>query len=200
MFQSFRKKRVRLPAHSITMIKNLLFLIAFTSLSSDAFRSQIAQISQSAQGRVGVAILVLETGKSADFSGDQQFPMQSVYKLPIGMAVLKAVDGGKVNLEQMVRVEQSDLVPAALHSPIRDKYPKRGVNLSVRELLRLMVAESDGTACDVLLRTVVGPDQVTSYLHGLSTKPDTAVAPDDRDHHRATPDQRASPYRNNRRP
>lgn len=150
------------------MIRNLLLFIAVAFLPSDALRGQIEKISHSAQGRVGVSIMLLETGKSADFDGDQRFPMQSVYKLPIGMAVLNIVDSGKLSLEQKVRVEKGDLVPPALHSPIRDKYPNGGIDLSVRELLRYMVSESDGTACDVFLRTVVGPDQVTGYLHGLN--------------------------------
>jgi beta-lactamase class A len=41
------------------------------------------------------------------------------------------------------------------------------VELSVRDLLRFMVSESDGTACDVLLRLVGGPKFVTRYLRGL---------------------------------
>jgi hypothetical protein len=35
----------------------------------------------------------------------------------------------------------------------------RGVDLSVRDLLRYMVSESDGSACDVLLRTTGGPEE-----------------------------------------
>jgi beta-lactamase class A len=91
--------------------------------------------------------------------------MQSVYKLPIGMAVLAQVDNGKLNLDQQVRVEKSDFVRSGQRSPIRDKNPK-GVELSLRELLRYAVSESDGTASDVLLR-LVGIDAVTRYLNEL---------------------------------
>ena len=71
-------------------------------------RDQIEQISHAAQGRVGVTATVLETGESVTLNGDQQFPMQSVYKFPIGMAVLAQVDQGKLKLDQQVRVEASD--------------------------------------------------------------------------------------------
>jgi beta-lactamase class A len=57
---------------------------------------RIEQISRAAQGRVGVAATVLETGESVALNGEQQFPMQSVYKFPIGMAVLAQVDQGKL--------------------------------------------------------------------------------------------------------
>src|SRR5215813_8851891 len=103
--------------------------------SLNGLREQIEQISQTARGRVGVVVMLLETGASVSLNGTQHFPMQSVYKFPIAMAVLHQVDAGKLKLEQSVSVEKSDLVPARLHSPIRDKYPQ-GVNLSLKELLR----------------------------------------------------------------
>ena len=75
--------------------------------------------------------------------------MQSVYKLPICMAVMKQIDEGKLRLDQKVKIARDDYVPAAAHSPIRDKYPK-GTVLTVNELVRFALSESDGTASDAL--------------------------------------------------
>jgi beta-lactamase class A len=113
-----------------------------------------------------VKATVLETGESVTLNGDQQLPMQSVYKFPIGMTVLAQVDQGKLKLDQQVRVEASDFVSDLQHSPIRDENPQ-GVELSLAELLKYMVSESDGTACDVLLKLVGGPEVVTQYLRDL---------------------------------
>ncbi|MBD2056917.1 class A beta-lactamase, subclass A2 [Oculatella sp. FACHB-28] len=134
--------------------------------SENELYNQIEQISNTAQGRVGVTATVLETGETVTLNGDRQFPMQSVYKFPIGMAVLAQVDQGKLDLEQRVQVQPDDFVSDFQHSPIRDANPQ-GVELSVAELLKYMVSESDGTACDVLLRLVGGPEVVTEYLRGL---------------------------------
>src|SRR6201988_2516183 len=128
-------------------------------------QKQIEQIAAAAKGRVGVAAEVLETGKSVSLNPHEHFPMQSVYKLPIGMAVLAQVDHGKLTLDQRVRVEKSDFVGSGQRSPIRDRNPK-GVELSLRELLRFAVSESDGTASDVLLK-LVGVDAVSKYLNEL---------------------------------
>jgi beta-lactamase class A len=133
---------------------------------TNELRDRIEQISQAARGRVGVKATVLETGESVTLNGDQQFPMQSVYKFPIGMTVLAQVDRGKLKLDQQVRVEASDFVSDLQHSPIRDENPQ-GVELSLAELLKYMVSESDGTACDVLLKLVGGPEVVTQYLRDL---------------------------------
>ena len=134
----------------------------------DELRKQIEQIAALAKGRVGVAAEVLETGASVSLNPQEHFPMQSVYKLPIGMAVLAQVDSGRLSLEQKVRVEKSDFVRSGQLSPIRDKNPN-GVDLSLLEVLRFAVSESDGTASDVLLR-LVGVDSVQQYLNALGIR------------------------------
>jgi beta-lactamase class A len=124
---------------------------------------RIGQIASEAKGRVGVAAVVLETRDAVSLSPHDHFPMQSVYKLPIGMAVLRQVDEGKLKLDERVRVGKSDFVGRGQHSPVRDRNPK-GVELSVGELLRYAISESDGTASDVLLGLVGGAGMVNDYL------------------------------------
>jgi beta-lactamase class A len=142
-------------------------LMAADAPATDGLRRQLEEISRAAQGRVGAAATVLETGESVAVRGDEHFPMQSVYKLPIGMAVLHAVDGGALSLDRKIRIQAADLVPAGVHSPLRDRYPRGGVELSLRDLLGLMIEESDGTASDVLLRLAGGAESVTRFLRGL---------------------------------
>lgn len=131
-----------------------------------ALRDKIEQITREAQGRVGVSAALLETGESFAFNEDGHFPMQSVYKFPIALAVLKQIEQGNLNLEQKIRIEKSDLAPPKLRSPIRDRYPQ-GTELSLSETLKYMVSDSDGTACDVLLKTIGGAETATKYLRDL---------------------------------
>lgn len=135
---------------------------------NDELQKQIARIAAAAKGHVGVAAEVLETGESVSLNPSDRFPMQSVYKLPIGMAVLAEVDSGKLKLERRVRIEKSDYVRIGQHSPIRDKNPN-GVELSLSDILSLAVSESDGTASDVLLK-IVGVEAVMKYLNDLGIK------------------------------
>jgi beta-lactamase class A len=138
---------------------------------TNELRDRIEQISQAARGRVGVKATVLETGESVTLNGNQQFPMQSVYKFPIAMAVLAQVDQGKLKLDQKIRVEASDVLQG---SRILDE-KSQGMEFSLAELLKYMVSESDGTSCDVLLRQVGEPRIVTEYLRGLGVN-DIVVA------------------------
>ena len=127
-----------------------------TKKSSASFHNQIEQITRVSQGRVGVAATELETGESVDLHGDGQFPMQSVYKLPIAMAVLHRVDQGTLTLTQKVHVEPTEYISERQHSPLRNKFPA-GTDITVSELLRYAVSESDGSASDVLMRLAGGP-------------------------------------------
>jgi beta-lactamase class A len=129
-------------------------------------QTQLEQIASAAKGHVGVAAVVLETGESVSLNAHEHFPMQSVYKLPIGMAVMKQVDAGKIELEQKVRVTKDDFIGRGQHSPIRDKYPN-GTELTVNELIAWMLLESDGTASDVLMKLAGGPGAVQAYLTEL---------------------------------
>lgn len=129
-------------------------------------QKQIEQIAAPARGHVGVAALVLETGESVSLNPHDHFPMQSVYKLPIGMAVMKQVDAGTIKVDQRVRVTKDDFISRGQHSPIRDQNPN-GAEPSVSELLKFAISESDGTASDVLMRLTGGPEAVRAYLNEL---------------------------------
>ena len=129
--------------------------------------SDLERIAGETSGTLGAAVRLVETGETVVLNGDGHFPMQSVYKAPIGMAVLHEVDAGRLSLDAPVRVEVSDLVPAGMHSPLRDAHPKGDVSVPLRELLRLAVEESDGTASDVLLRLLGGKAKAQGYLSSL---------------------------------
>ena len=131
---------------------------------------QIKQIADTSKGHVGVAAILLDRFENqpiVSLNAGDHFPMQSVYKLPISMAVLKQVDEGKLSLDEKVRIAKADFVGSAAHSPIRDQNPK-GTELTVADLLRFAIVESDGTASDVLMKLAGGPEQVNSYLRELA--------------------------------
>ena len=130
---------------------------------------QIAKIAEEAKGKVGVAAVVLETGESATLNADQHYPMQSVYKLPISMAVMEKIRLGELDLDEQIGVTKEDMVREGQASPLRDKNPNGG-EFTIRELIRLALVESDGTASDVLMRVAGGPSEIQSYLTQIGVR------------------------------
>jgi beta-lactamase class A/beta-lactamase class A VEB len=95
-------------------------------------------------------------------NGDSRFPMQSVFKFHIALALLAEIDEGTFSLDQKIKIEKKDLLPN-LYSPIREKYPT-GADLKLSEILKYTVSESDNVGCDVLLRLLGGPQVVEGYF------------------------------------
>lgn len=129
-------------------------------------RQQIAQIVVDKKATIGVAVMDLQNGDTLSINGQTHLPMQSVYKLHLALAVLAQVDNGKRSLDQMIFVKKSDMAND-LYSPLRDKHPEGNLDVSLRDLLRYSVSESDNVACDLLFELVDGPKKVRHYLRKI---------------------------------
>ncbi len=132
-------------------------------------QEQLQTLAAPAKGKVGAAVMLLETGETVDLHGSKHFPMQSVYKLPIVMAVLARTDSGQLKLDQEVHISSADLVPPTIHSPMRDRNPNGNFDMTIRDLARAAIVQSDGSASDVLLR-LVKPRHVRKFLHTIGVK------------------------------
>ncbi|MFZ6657988.1 class A beta-lactamase [Undibacterium sp. TJN19] len=142
----------------------MLYLLGPGSSNAQTVLDAIAQDSG---GKLGASLLVIETGQSLWVNPDAAFPMQSVYKLPIVMAALAAVDHNKFKLEQKILVKHEELLTGEQHSPLRDAHPEGNFKITVEDLMRYAITESDSSASDVLLRLLGGPASVMHYLDQL---------------------------------
>ncbi|MDO8902138.1 MAG: class A beta-lactamase [Phenylobacterium sp.] len=114
-----------------------------------------------APARLGAAVMNLESGELWALNGSDRFPMQSVFKAPLGAAVLAEADAGRLSLDETLTLSDNDLSPP--YSPVADAYPGRR-DYTIEDLLVLAVGQSDNTAADVLMRRIGGPGAVTAWL------------------------------------
>jgi beta-lactamase class A len=112
-------------------------------------------------GILGAGLMNLENGQSWSFNGERPFPLQSVFKLPLGAAVLAEIEGGRLAMSERITIDAEDLSPP--FSPIADAWPARA-DYSVSDLLDAAVRDSDNTAADVLMRRIGGPGAVSAWL------------------------------------
>ncbi|AMJ61649.1 class A beta-lactamase [Bosea sp. PAMC 26642] len=123
---------------------------------------EIIAIERQSKGRLGVALLDLKDRKTWSHRGAERFPMQSVFKLPLAVAVLQAVEAGKLKLDQPVTIKRSEF--SLYHSPLADALEGESKAYPLRELIARAAGDSDNTAADFLLRLVGGPQAVTAML------------------------------------
>jgi beta-lactamase class A len=137
----------------------LILFVPFTVLSQQsALRQQIADLAKPANGIVGVSILNIESRDTLNYNANKRLVMQSVMKFPIALMVLHLADTGKFTLNELIKLDKSDL-PKNTYSPMRERFPKGKGDISIHDLLQYMVTESDNNACDILLNKVIGGTQ-----------------------------------------
>lgn len=129
-------------------------------------RPRFLEIAERSGGQFGVAAIEIGGFRAKLLNFTQRYPMQSVFKLPLAIHVLRLVDEGRLRLDERVEITAADMVPEHAHSPIRDRSPQ-GATLTVGELVGAILVESDGTAADALLKLSGGPAAVTARLRAL---------------------------------
>lgn len=152
-------------------MKKLLLLfsaivVAFPVFSqNDVLRNKIQKIIEGKDATVGVALIV--DGKDTlTINNNFRYPTQSVYKFHLALAVLDYLNKNNLTLDHQVYVKKSDLLPNT-HSPLRDDYPQGEMYLSVADLIRYTVSNSDNNGCDILFRLVGGTAEIDKYIRGL---------------------------------
>jgi beta-lactamase class A len=130
--------------------------------------AELGRISRVAGGKVGVGIIHLESGRELYLAGDERFPMASTFKVPIALQLLDLVDRGRLRLDSMIALGPTDLHPGS--GTLTRLLDDPGVELSVRNLLELMLLISDNSATDILLRTVGGPSAVNARLAAVGVE------------------------------
>jgi beta-lactamase class A len=128
---------------------------------ADALEYQLAALAEASRGRIGVAALDLDSGRTVAVLGDQPFPMASTSKIAIVATFLAGVDQGRYRL--------TDQYPLLLPLPSK-KFDgavapvRAGTMLSAEQLIELAITRSDNHATDALLAAVGGPIAVTRWV------------------------------------
>lgn len=131
--------------------------------SAHALESALASIEKSVDGRLGVAVLDLESGIQAGHRMTERFPMCSTFKLPLAAAILAQVDRRDEDLERRI-VFGADRLEE--YAPIT-RHHVGGQGMTVRELCEAAVTMSDNTAANLLLEQIGGPPGFTAFVRGL---------------------------------
>ena len=118
--------------------------------------------------KLGFALYDFSTGKSISINGNDKYPMQSVFKFPIGVALLDCVSRGEFSLSDSVTLTKADLLPD-LWSPIRERWPE-GVRLPLVSVMTYMVAHSDNSATDFLIHKIGGVARIQDIINRLGAK------------------------------
>lgn len=116
-------------------------------------------------GSAGVVIQDLDNGWEFSAKRNEVFPSASLAKIPIMVSYLGASAEGKIDLDDRITVKVSERTPGSgvLKNNCTD------VNLTIADLMKLMITESDNTAANVLIDHF-GVDALNRYFKKMGLR------------------------------
>src|SRR5258706_4354089 len=128
--------------------------------------SNIARITKSVNAKWGIYMKCLETGEEIAINADDQMDTMSVIKIPLMVEAFRQIDAGKFSLTDRVALTDDAKRPGT--GVIRSL--DAGANLTIKDLLTLMIIVSDNTATDLIYDKVGGPAAVNKLMDDYGYK------------------------------
>lgn len=125
------------------------------------FEAQLYNAADGSNGRIGVAVIDLKTGRTSAVLGDTPFPMASTSKVAVAATYLDGVEKGKWSLDDKFPL----MIPVKSARFSGSKAPVRaGEMMTARRLIELALIYSSNPATDALLAAVGGPQAVNRWI------------------------------------
>jgi beta-lactamase class A len=100
----------------------------------------------------GVYVMDVDNGDFFSFNGSATFSAASMIKLPILIAFFQDVDAGKIKLDEMLLIQQTDIAEGSGDM----QYAGVGTQYSALETATNMIVTSDNTATNMIIRRLGG--------------------------------------------
>ena len=126
-------------------------------------QEEIRTVDRGLDGVMGLAVKDLTSGETFFIHGDEIMPQASSIKIAVLAELYRQAQQGKLKLTDEYTVRQEDLVSG---SDIMLGLTAGVTRLTLRDLATMMVAVSDNSATNVLIRRV-GMENVNAMLDGL---------------------------------
>lgn len=162
-----------------TVIKALLIIMLCGCTSHDKYadlQKSIDEFVERKDANIGVAVII-DRKDTVAVNGDKEFPMLSVYKFPITLALVDEYLQKKMSFDYPITILPEDLHPDTW-SPMTEKILSSSqlstdtLKIPTRELLRYMLHQSDNNASDIMLKFLGGPNRVNFTGVNVSTTED----------------------------
>jgi len=127
-----------------------------------ALEPRLRMLANRTPGLVAISVADANGRESININGDENLPAASVIKLPVMVEVMRQVALGKFTLNRQVTLYEQDR-DCGFGALCDDD---AGMRFSVRNLTRIMIADSDNTATNMLIR-LVGRQNINATMAGL---------------------------------
>jgi beta-lactamase class A len=141
----------------------------------DRLKSNIERVTRSVNAKWGIYLKCVETGEEIAINADEQMDTMSVIKIPLMVEVFRQIEAGKFALTDRVTLKDSEKRPGTGVMRSLDA----GANLTVKDVITLMIIVSDNTATDMLFEKVGGVEPVNKLMQSYGLNTIKATGPSD---------------------
>ncbi len=134
--------------------------LAASSHAREAPNTAISEYERGSGGHIGVYAENIRTGAKLLWRADERFVMCSTFKASLAACILSRVDRGEDSLETLISYGANDIQDWL--APVAKANLSQG-SLSLREMCRAVVEESDNTCANLLLSHLGGPPALTAF-------------------------------------
>lgn len=158
----------------------LCLLPALLCAQNLTLEAQLKQVIKGKKAEIGIAVII--DGKdTVTVNNATHYPLMSVFKFHQALALADYMGKQKQSLDTRLPISKSDLKPNT-YSPLRDKYPQGGIEMSIADLLKYTIQLSDNNACDILFDYQGGTEAANNYIHSLGILDCAITATEDEMH------------------
>lgn len=132
------------------------------SICDAGLRDTIASIVAEYPAEIGVA-LITDSGDTLTVADKPVYPMMSVFKLHQAVAVCEVLDSKGISLDSVIAFNRAGLDPATWSLMLKE-YHEEQMHMSVGDLLRYALMQSDNNASNLLFERIVPAGQTDSII------------------------------------
>ena len=177
-----RKKQIVVLCIALVCIFILVFSLSHKSATkgsanpplTDVLTDSISQIVSACPGEIGVAVIINNTD-TVSVNNKSIYPMMSVFKVHQALALCNDFDKKGLSLDTLVKINREKLDPKTW-SPMMKDYSAPVISLTVRDLLRYTLSQSDNNASNIMFKNMLNTAQTDSFIAKLIPRSSFQIA------------------------
>lgn len=142
---------------------------SYSSIISDT----ISEIVASYPGEIGVAVIIDDSDTVA-VNNRNIYPMMSVFKVHQALALCDGFDRRGISLDTLIAIRRDELDPHTW-SPMMKDYPDSEFSLTVKDLLRYTLRQSDNNASNLMFGRLLGVEETDSFISTIIPRRDFRI-------------------------
>ena len=136
-----------------------------SELNSQVISDSISKIASEYPGEIGVAVII-NNQDTVTVNNKSIYPMMSVFKVHQALALCNDFDKKGISLDTLVKINREKLDPKTW-SPMMKDYSTSVISLTVRDLLRYTLIQSDNNASNIMFKNILNTAQTDSFIAKL---------------------------------